>query len=180
MGTRYALAAALWIGWMLPFIHKAAGPRAKAVTKDPTARWGIILEGVAYGILFGIPAAEVALWRIAAGLILGIIGIVTTRGAVRHLDKQWRLDAALNANHELVQTGPYALVRHPIYSGMFAMLLSAGLLLSRWPVIVAGILIFLVGTEIRVRAEEQLLRSRFGEAFDAYSRRVSAYVPFLR
>jgi len=63
---------------------------------------------------------------------------------------------------------------------MFAMLLAAGLLLARWPMLIGGIVMFVVGTEIRVRAEEKLLRSHFGEEFEGYARRVSAYVPFIR
>jgi protein-S-isoprenylcysteine O-methyltransferase Ste14 len=180
MGARYAIAAALWIGWILPFVHKAAGPREKAVAQDPTARWGIILEAVSFGIMLGTPADYVPSWRIAIALLLGAAAILTTRFAILHLDKQWRLDAALNANHKLVQSGPYALVRHPIYAGMFVMLLAAGLLLARWPVLIASVVTFVIGTEIRVRAEEKLLKSRFGEAFDAYAGRVSAYVPFVR
>jgi protein-S-isoprenylcysteine O-methyltransferase Ste14 len=180
MGTRYAIAVALWIGWMLPFIHKAAGTREKAVVKDSSARWGIILEGIAFGIMWGIPALEVPPWRIVIALLFGAIGILTTRHAVQHLDKQWRFDAALNANHKLVRSGPYAVVRHPIYAGMFAMLLAAGFLLARWQVLIGGVVIFVIGTEIRVRAEEKLLRARFGEEFEAYTRQVSAYVPLVR
>jgi protein-S-isoprenylcysteine O-methyltransferase Ste14 len=180
MGMRYAMAAALWLGWMLPFIHKAAAPREKAVVKDPSARLGIILVGIAFGIIWGIPAFDVPPWRVAVALVFGGIGIAMTRFAVRHLDKQWRFDAALNANHILVQSGPYALVRHPIYAAMFAMLLAAGFLLAQWPVLIAGVVLFVIGTEIRVRAEEKLLRSRFGEEFEAYASRVSAYVPYVR
>jgi protein-S-isoprenylcysteine O-methyltransferase Ste14 len=178
--TRYLIAVALWVGWSLPFIHKAGVPRQRAVARDPTARWGIILEAVAFGVVWGTPAYEIPMWRVVIALLWGAAGIVTTRIAVLHLDKQWRFDAAINANHLLVQSGPYSVVRHPIYAGIFAMLLATGFLLARWPVLVIGVVLFLVGTEIRVRAEEKLLRSRFGEEFEAYARRVSAYVPFVR
>lgn len=180
MLQRYAIALALSIGWMLPFVHKAATVRAKPVVKDESAKWGILLGRVALGVILGIPVAYVAKWRIAIALVLGMIGILTAWYATQHLDKQWRLDAALNADHKLIQSGPYSVVRHPIYSAMFAMLVSAGLLLTHWWVIFAGVLMFMAGTEIRVRAEERLLRSRFGEEFDAYARRVPAYVPFVR
>ncbi len=177
---RYAIAVALWVGWALPFLHKAVMPRPKAVAKDPSARWGIILEGVSYGIMWGIPADSVPLWRVVIGLLFGALGILTTRVAMQHLDKQWRFDAALSADHKLVQSGPYAIVRHPIYTGMFAMLLAGGFLITRWPVLIAGVTMFILGTEIRVRAEDTLLRSRFGEEFETYSRNVWAYVPFVR
>ena len=180
MGLRYAIAAALWIGWVLPFVHKFAGPREKAVVKDPNARWCIILQGVAYGIMWGVPAIVVPVWRIALGLLFGAAGIIITRLAVRHLDKQWRFDAALSANHTLVRTGPYLLVRHPIYASMFAMLLADVFLIGTLPGWPVGVVLFIVGTEVRVRVEDGLLRECFGERFLEWQKSRPAYLPFVR
>jgi protein-S-isoprenylcysteine O-methyltransferase Ste14 len=180
MLTRYFIAFVFWLAWLLPFIRKAARPREQAVVKDPSARWGMILEGVASGIVWSIPSDTVPAWRILVAVFMAAVGILTITLALRHLDKHWRFDAALNANHALIRTGPYAVVRHPIYAAMFAMILATGLLLAPWPVLLAGTVIFIVGTEIRVHAEDRLLRSRFGEEFDSYSTRVPAYVPFIR
>ena len=63
---------------------------------------------------------------------------------------------------------------------MLCMLLGTGLILTPWPLFVAAILIFLVGTEIRVRIEDGLLASQFGEDFTAYKHKVPAYIPWLR
>jgi protein-S-isoprenylcysteine O-methyltransferase Ste14 len=180
MRTRFLIFAAMWFAWLLPFMRKVAGPREKAVVKDKSARWGIILVAVAFSLVFSIQDAYVPDWRIALAIPFGLIGILTTWLAVRSLDKQWRLDAALNEDHDLVRTGPYAVVRHPIYAAMFAMLLAAGCLFTHWPVLIVAIVIFVLGTEIRIRAEDNLLRSRFHAEFDAYARSVSAYLPFLR
>ena len=57
------------------------------------------------------------------------------------------------------------------------MLVATGLLVTRWPAFLAAIPIFLVGTMIRVRSEETLLRGAFGADFDAYTRRVPALIP---
>jgi protein-S-isoprenylcysteine O-methyltransferase Ste14 len=180
MLTRYVILILLWISWVPTFIRKATGPREKAVVKDTSARWGMLLVGVGFALAWSKPELEVSAWRIPVAVLFGVIGVATSRLAVRHLDKQWRFDAALNADHKLVQTGPYAVVRHPIYASMLAMLITAGLLMASWPMFFGAILAFILGTEIRVRAEEKLLRSRFGEEFDAYAQRVWAYVPFVR
>jgi protein-S-isoprenylcysteine O-methyltransferase Ste14 len=180
MGTRYAIALAFFIAWILPFIRKAVGPREKAVVTDTSARWGLNLQRVAIFMVLVKPSADVPAWRIVIGVVFGMLGTLSGWTALRHLGKQWSLDAALNANHKLIQSGPYAVVRNPIYAGMFAMGLCAGLLLAPWPFLIAGMVVFVVGTEVRVRAEEKLLRSRFGEEFEAYARRVPAYVPFIR
>src|SRR5271166_982112 len=100
--------------------------------------------------------------------------------ASRHLGRQWRFEAALNEGHELIQTGPYRWVRHPIYASMLGMLLATGTAWTWWPVFVAALVIFVAGTEIRVRAEDRLLAERFQATFLDYRSRVRAYIPFIR
>ena len=88
--------------------------------------------------------------------------------ATRYLGKQWRFEAALREDHELIQTGPYRWVRHPIYTSMLGMLLAPGASRTWWPMFIAAVIAFLVGTEIRVRAEDRLLADRFQDSFLAY------------
>jgi len=76
--------------------------------------------------------------------------------------------------------GPYRFVRHPIYASMFSVLLGAGFLTTPWWLFIPAIILFLIGTEIRVRIEDKLLAAHFGAKFDAYRKSVPAYVPFLR
>jgi protein-S-isoprenylcysteine O-methyltransferase Ste14 len=180
MATRLLILVILWVLWASAFFRKATAPRAKAVVKDRTARVGIVLSGIGFGLVWCRPVVDLPAWRIIPGVIFGLMGIVISRLAVRHLDRQWRFDAALSADHKLIQTGPYAYIRHPIYAGMFAMLLAASSLLAAWPFILAGVVMFILGIEIRIRTEEKLLRGRFGEQFEAYVRRTSAYVPLIR
>jgi protein-S-isoprenylcysteine O-methyltransferase Ste14 len=62
---------------------------------------------------------------------------------------------------------------------MFGMLVATGLTISRWQALLAGILVFLIGNEIRIRSEEKLLRETFGSQFDEYASRVPAVFPRL-
>jgi steroid 5-alpha reductase family enzyme len=94
-------------------------------------------------------------------------------------DGQWRFDAGLNADHQLVQSGAYRVVRHPIYTSMLSLMLGTGFLITPMPVLLLATVLFVIGTEIRVRIEDALLASRFGEAFQEYKRRVPAYIPFV-
>jgi protein-S-isoprenylcysteine O-methyltransferase Ste14 len=73
----------------------------------------------------------------------------------------------------------YARVRHPIYTGMLGMLLATGLAASRPAALLAGLIVFWVGTLIRIRSEERLLRAAFGAEYDNYARRVPAVVPWI-
>jgi protein-S-isoprenylcysteine O-methyltransferase Ste14 len=62
---------------------------------------------------------------------------------------------------------------------MFGMLAAFGLSLTIWPVLLAAIVIFLIGTVVRIRSEEKLLRATFGAQFEDYERRVPAFLPGL-
>jgi protein-S-isoprenylcysteine O-methyltransferase Ste14 len=96
------------------------------------------------------------------------------------LGKQWRVDAGLNAEHELVTAGPYRMVRHPIYTSVLCLLWGTGFILLPLPLILLATVLALIGTEIRIRIEDGLLASRFGKQFDQYKSSVSAYLPFVR
>lgn len=176
----FAILAIGWLAWMTPFFLVKRGPSAQTV--DRRARWGILLEGVGFGIVFMRPLwiVERSPWRIAPAVVLLALGATLTWTSALTLGRQWRFDAGLNPDHQLVQSGAYRVVRHPIYTSMLCMLLGAGLLLSRWPLLGAALVFFLAGTEIRVRTEDRLLASRFGAEFDAYRRRVHAYLPFVK
>jgi protein-S-isoprenylcysteine O-methyltransferase Ste14 len=100
--------------------------------------------------------------------------------AVRHLGRQFRVHAGLYHDHLLVRTGPYAIVRHPIYASLFGMLVCSMLILTPWQWTLLPLVLYIAGTEIRVRSEDALLASRFGAEFHAYRRAVQAYIPYLR
>ena len=118
---------------------------------------------------------EFLLLVIAVTLLIGSLWVCSA--AVRVLGKQWSLQARVLEDHKLVREGPYRFVRHPIYTGMLGMLIATGLVYSHWVAFVAALALYGVGTAIRVRSEEKLLREQFGAAFDDYKRRVPAVVP---
>jgi len=173
-----------WVVWALGFINprKLAEGQAKVISA-PASKWGIILQALGSACTWAY-VRPTAFVKPEPLLILAMIvapaSAVLGWAAARHLGKQWRFEAALSENHELVQSGPYSWVRHPIYASMLGLLLATGLVWTWWPMQVAGLLFFLIGTEVRVRAEDRLLSERFGSSFAAYRSRVPAYIPFLR
>ena len=72
------------------------------------------------------------------------------------------------------------MIRHPIYASLLALTVATGLLMTQWLWLLAALALFVAGTEIRVRTEDELLESRFGAEFREYQKRVPAYVPFVR
>jgi protein-S-isoprenylcysteine O-methyltransferase Ste14 len=101
-------------------------------------------------------------------------------GLARALGRQWRIDAGLNKDHELIRSGPYRLVRHPIYTSMLWFLFGIGFLITPPLLLLLSLVVFMIGTEIRVRIEDALLASQFGEQFQEYKRSIPAYIPFLK
>jgi protein-S-isoprenylcysteine O-methyltransferase Ste14 len=173
-----------WIIWSLAFVkpQKRASGQKKAV-RAPSSRWGIfrVMLGYACAWAFVRPTGfEKSPASLIASMILAPPSVVLVWMAVRHLDKQWRFEAALSEDHKLITTGPYRWLRNPIYASMLGMLLATGLAKTWWPLLVAGVIFFVIGTEIRVRAEERLLEERFGEEFAHYKTQTPAYLPFLR
>ena len=180
----YAVLGVCWIAWLLAFVrprNRAAGHK-KAV-QAPASRWGILLVmlGFACEWAFVQPAGfEKSAASLIASMIFGPPSVALAWAATRHLDKQWRFEAALSEDHELIKTGPYRWLRHPIYASLLGMLLEVGLAKAWWPLLIAGVAFYIVGTEIRIRAEEGLLAARFGEEFTEYKRSARAYVPLIR
>jgi protein-S-isoprenylcysteine O-methyltransferase Ste14 len=108
-----------------------------------------------------------------------IASLIFVMAAVRTLGQQWSLQARVLEHHELVQRGPYRIVRHPIYTGMFGMLIAASLAHAHWGGLLVASLVYYFGTLIRVRAEEKLLHEQFGAAYEEYARKVPAFIPLM-
>jgi protein-S-isoprenylcysteine O-methyltransferase Ste14 len=170
-----------WIIWVMPFIL-AKRNRQTAQALDRRARWGMLLNGVAYAIVWQGRFWErsLPLWRLWLSVAFLLLACVLSWSGTRFLGRQWRIDAGVNADHELVMAGPYRVVRHPIYASMLCLLLGTAFMITPWYLFLIALMVFICGTEIRVQVEESLLSLHFGERFTAYKNRVPAYIPFLR
>jgi protein-S-isoprenylcysteine O-methyltransferase Ste14 len=173
-----------WLVWTYPFIFRAPHNQQRpSITAIGPTRAGLLLESLAICMAFVFrrpPDSPPEWWLVACAAVCGAFACILAWGAIRHLGRQFRVHAGLYEDHELVTSGPYALVRHPIYTSLLGMLVCSLLILTPWQWAVAAIALFIVGTEIRVHTEDGLLASRFGERFFEYRKRVRAYLPFVR
>lgn len=170
--------------------RRGAAPQTKTTRRSGTSRVGIALQLLGYAIVFVVErpshapiapmSAAAAATVLAGATIVGVASIALCYAAARTLGKQWSMAARVVSGHELIQQGPFSIVRNPIYLAMFGLLLQAGLVVSTWPATVAAIVVFLVGTWIRIHEEEKILRRQFGAGFDDYARRVPAFLPWMR
>jgi protein-S-isoprenylcysteine O-methyltransferase Ste14 len=173
-----------WIVWSLAFVkpHRRAKRQKKAV-RATSSKVGIafVALGCACMWSFVFPAGfHKSAASLIASMFIGPPSVVLAWMATRHLGKQWRFEAALIEDHELITTGPYLWLRHPIYASGLGMLLETGLAKAWWPLLVSGVAFYIIGTEIRVRAEDGLLAARFGEIHARYKAGTKAYLPFVR
>jgi len=180
----YVILGVGWFAWIFRFLLLSFKRKAERAAKvDRRARWGMPFIVVAYALVWqgSFWTRSPGPWRIVTSALLFVVASALSWTSTRALGRHWRLDAGLNADHELVRSGPYRVVRHPIYTSIFCMLLGTGLLLAMpLPLLLPSILLLAIGTEIRVRIEDRLLAARFGDQFLDYLRRVPAYIPFLK
>jgi protein-S-isoprenylcysteine O-methyltransferase Ste14 len=175
-----------WVGLWIILMTRPRGEKGPERRRDRRSMFGILLQGAGFGIAWGFrrsltpvpwspgPAAIARTGGIALLMGLSLLLVFT---AVRRLGKQWSITARVLESHRLVTDGPYGFVRHPIYTAMLGMLLATGLALSRPAGLLAGVALYVAGTRIRIGSEERLLRETFGADYEAYVRRVGAFLP---
>ncbi|MDG4879878.1 isoprenylcysteine carboxylmethyltransferase family protein [Mesorhizobium sp. WSM4884] len=178
--------AALWLAWIVSWAlasfwadpaQKRAGFRAEAQYRVLWLAGTILLFLPAHGY-----AGRLRLWTptlaeawICVALIA--IGIAFAWWARLHLGRLWSGTITAKADHRVVETGPYRLVRHPIYTGLLLSILATMAAKGTvWGIAGAGLL--LVGIVVKARLEESFLRGELGPAYDDYARRVPMLVPF--
>jgi len=189
MHTRYSLAFAVvwllfWGYWMLASRGTAASARAESFTSRLSYS-ALLVLGAA---LLGIDRLEVGPlgWQVlpegpatfGIGLVLLVLGLAFAVWARIQLGRFWSGTVTIKVGHELIQRGPYQVVRHPIYSGILLGLLGTVLALGELRGFIA-LTLFVLAFEIKLRREERWLTQQFGVAYQAYQRQVKALVPLV-
>jgi protein-S-isoprenylcysteine O-methyltransferase Ste14 len=185
----FVIVMVCWFAFVGIFLLRKKPPSPPDQKREPGSLFGVALQGVSYGIVWGVhrkaftpiisgsQPITIATGGLAIAAAISSVWLITM--AVKTLGKEWSLTARVVEGHELATSGPYAHVRHPIYTGMLGMLVATGLAISHWAALLSALVIFFVGTIIRIRSEEKLLREAFGEQFENYAQRVPAIVPGL-
>ncbi|MGA2549613.1 MAG: isoprenylcysteine carboxylmethyltransferase family protein [Burkholderiaceae bacterium] len=178
----------VWSAWCLYWIVSAA--RAKRTVRRESAlsrlghfgplffaAWLLWVVRVPWAWLeVRLPFPELpAFW---VGLALTVAGLLFSVWARIHIGRNWSGSVTVKADHVLVRSGPYAWVRHPIYTGLLLGFLGTGLALDevRGPV---ATLIVLAAFWRKLRLEERFMTDTFGQAYQDYRREVSALIPHV-
>jgi protein-S-isoprenylcysteine O-methyltransferase Ste14 len=155
--------------------------------KSRASSLGIAIQAVAFFLAAYGPTKVSLPWTSPASLastafvlIFGIGAVLLFISAARAMGRNWSVVARTRADHQLVRTGPFALVRHPIYLALLLYLISIGAAFGHWLNLLLAVPVSMIGTLIRVREEERLLQAQFGEDHARYVREVPAFIPFIR
>jgi protein-S-isoprenylcysteine O-methyltransferase Ste14 len=167
----------------------ARGRAGKGVTntRELTSLVAIALQGVGLAIAWNwhgqipIPlmsGSHLAQWATAlAAVVLAFASVLFAVAAIRTLGKQWSLVAKVVEGHLLVRSGPYRIVRHPIYLALMGLLVATGIAFGKPLGIGLAVGVYLWGTWLRVRSEERLLLAKFGDSYAQYAQEVPAILP---
>jgi protein-S-isoprenylcysteine O-methyltransferase Ste14 len=176
----------LWIAWVLswmiaaPWSNRTVGrPRlGSELTYRLITALGALLMFVPRRRL----SLGLTLWHtpsVISWTLVGLVaaGIAFTWSARIYLGRMWSSTVTRKADHHIVDTGPYAWVRHPIYTGLIVALAAFAILEAR-PITFAGWALIFLGFWLKARLEERFLRNELGrEAYDAYAQRTGMFFP---
>jgi protein-S-isoprenylcysteine O-methyltransferase Ste14 len=176
---------ALWILWLLSWIAAAlwADPAAKRPPASAATLYRLTTLGGAAALVIGDRFDGGRLWRLDPGgawalVAAAALGLAFTWWARLYLGRLWSSSVTRKADHHVVDTGPYAIVRHPIYTGIIAALYATALLKAS-SLGIAGAILMTYGFWLKAKLEERFLSEELGvEAYGAYRRKVPMLVPF--
>lgn len=116
---------------------------------------------------------------VVAGAACYFTGLWLFRRTHKILGRNWSISLEIRDRHELISDGPYARVRHPMYTSFLLMAVGQALLLPNWFVGLAGLLGFAVLFFLRVDAEERMMLEVFGEEYRDYMGRTKRIIPYI-
>lgn len=132
-------------------------------------------DRTATGVL-GKPFAHQSSALAGTGFTITSVGFAVALWARIHLGRNWSDKVVIQAGHQLVRTGPYARLRHPIYSGVLLGVLGTAVVLGEWRGVLAFLLL-LTNYAIKARKEDRVLAESFGAEFEEHKRRAGFLLP---
>jgi protein-S-isoprenylcysteine O-methyltransferase Ste14 len=179
---------AMWLCWAAYWALASRAVKATARRESMRSRLLHVLPLGVAALLLGTTLArvgwlrlrfvEATRWPLWAGTALVAAGLLFTVWARVHLGRNWSAIVTLKRGHELVTSGPYAIVRHPIYSGLLLAFAGSALACGEWRGVLA-LLIVAGALRRKLQLEERWMGEQFGAAYARYRERVPAIVPFL-
>ncbi len=180
--------AVLWLAWLAYWMVAAANVKAVRRREAFATRFGHVALSVLAAALLAfpdrrlpwldqrfLPPTIIAYWL---GLLMLAVGIAFAVWARRYLGRNWSGTVTVKQNHELIRSGPYRLVRHPIYTGLLLSILGTAVAFGEWRGLLAVAL--LTGSLLlKLRIEERFMSESFPKEYARYRAEVPALIPHI-
>jgi protein-S-isoprenylcysteine O-methyltransferase Ste14 len=183
------LIGALWLAWALYWCVAALGSKSTQRRESTGSRLVHLTSLLLGAVLIGwhnMPWPWLArrLWPVSfssycIGVVLIAAGLSFSVWARVHLGRNWSGTVTVKQEHELIRSGPYALVRHPIYTGVLVALVGTVMISGTLRAII-GLLLILASLLRKMRIEESFMRETFAGAYERYRDEVPALIPFAK
>ena len=188
MLTPNAAIAATWLIWLVTWILAAGWSARVAAHHDLGAESPsrvLTLAAIVMMLMAYWPVQWGVLWTTSEAIgwsmfLLVVLGLAFTWTARLHLGPLWSSTAAPTEEHRIVDTGPYGIVRHPVYAGVLLAVIATAIERGRIEAVAAAF-VLIASLSLRAKLEERFLRRDLGdEAYGAYRRRVPMLIPFAK
>lgn len=178
----------MWLGWVGYWWAASRDVKITSRREPLRSRLSHVVPLTVAGLLLWLPSSPIRslgghvwpvgawlFWVGAASTLLGLLFTVWARG---HLGRNWSGTITLKRDHDLITSGPYRFVRHPIYAGLLLAFVGGAIARGEWRGVVAvGLAVAALWRKLRI--EEGWMRERFGARYEEYARRVAALVPLV-
>jgi len=154
--------------------QEATAPFSRALLAFHALAFAVMYFGIGYAVIPG----RVPNWfpgqRVAGTLVIALGAALMVWSLVYF--RSWRFRATLDKGHELATGGPFRILRHPIYMGLNLLALGTALWVPT-PIVWGAFVLMAIGSDLRARAEETLLRQAFDPSYSEYCARTRRFVP---
>ena len=177
-----------WYVIRYPFERRARRVQVSRNARTPADRIALALAffGLAivpgFYVATGVPGSAdhpSIVWAIVLGAISLALGLWMFRRSHKELGRNWSITLEIREKHKLVSSGPYALVRHPMYTSFLLIALGQAFLLPNWVAGFAGLVGFTILFFLRVDKEERMMMESFGPEYQAYMERTKRLIPYI-
>jgi protein-S-isoprenylcysteine O-methyltransferase Ste14 len=157
--------------------------RTQTEARDPSRTWMVVGSLLGIGLAFllaGVGKLPGPDWLpVVLGVALMVAGTVLRYWSVHVLGRFFTVTVDIGEGHRVVDTGPYALLRHPSYTGMLVVYLGIGIALDSWLSVASVVVIPTLAVLNRIRHEEAVLVTQLGRDYERYQGRTKRLVPGL-
>ena len=185
LSSPLSISAALWIGFVI-YWNVAAGNTVPTKSRESHASRRVhtwLLNAAMFLVFVPVPGLDRRIlpegwWVVAVGIITHLASFLLALSARRHLGRFWSGEITQKVGHQLIRSGPYRFVRHPIYTAILGMFIGMAIVSGDLHAFVAvAVIAFAYGRKIRL--EERNLTDLFGAEYEDYRRRTRALVPWV-